>query len=343
MSSNKKNYLENEHMDDIIHKHNVIAMHKDQLQLWDTSTNKAIVTYNTSGWLCQRSRIEIKCNHNIMMVRADETNVDVFKIHTGEKIIRSGLIREFDICDTHMLTLWYNDDIVVTDLETMTGKYYELAKGLCNLRINSTHIVGLNPISKKLKVINHVKKAPVIEILTGSSHSPILINNTHIFMADSYDAYAEIKVYSIKTGKFITDFKVLGSSCKMLLNRINGKICVSTWLSLLDIKIVSIDPDTFEQSTIAIQWVNFAIGTAIAYLTPVPDDPNILWGEGSHYTHEMTVRCDKRITTYKEWEINNCNFKLYAVVLDAMVYIKKMLVKNVISDIADIILEYNRC
>ena len=162
-------------------------------------------------------------------------------------------------------------------------------------------------------------------------------------MADSYDAYAEIKIYSIKTGKFITDFKVLGKSCKMWLNRINGNICVSIWLSLLDIKIVSIDPDTFEQSTIAIRTGDFAIGTAIAYLTPVPDDPNILWGEGSHYTYEMTVRCDKRITTYKEWEINNCNFTLHAVVLDAMVYIKKMLVKNVISDVADIILEYIRC
>lgn len=325
-------------MDESTHKHNVIARHNEKLQLWDTDTNKVLVTYDTTGY-AQAYQAKIKYNRNIMIVTSGFRGLQVFEIYTGKEIKQFENVYQCDICDTHMIILYCTGEVKITNLETMNETNFDLARGLLSMCINSTYVVGTDTVNKKIKILNYTvkQKIPPVEILTGSEYNPILINNKHVFLTNKFETYARVRIFSLDTGKLESDFTTSGSSCTMWLNSINNDVYVSTMQSMQNIKIITINSDTLQQATTFLETGNFAIGSAIAFLTPIPAGPNVAW---SGYTYDMMICCNNKTTIYKGWETNNTYFGIKAVILDEATFTKKILVKNVIPDIANIILGY---
>lgn len=338
-------------MDELITKHNVIAYHNGRLQLWDTGTNKPLVSYDKyelDASYCKNNR-KIKYSNTFMAINIDYNILVVYEIQTGKVINRFKNIFDFNICNTHMITL-SGKKVEITELETMNKTNFSEVCGLCNLCINSKYVVGLDSEHKQLRIFNHVTKEQKMPIPTGSSYCYVLINDKNIFLMETYSQsikYAYIRIFSLDTGKLESEFKinrnyrydedhgVTVGSCNMWLNPVNNNVHVSTLLTSQDVRIINIDSDTLKQTTTCLPTGNFAIGSAIAF---------IMQTSPADYTYDMSITHENgNTTTHKDWKLNGAHFALHATVVDVKSYIKQILVnQHIISDIANIVLDYHQ-
>jgi len=334
-------------MDLSTEKHNVIAIHHNELRLWDTATNKSLVSYGDMGFEYGRLSIkkeEIKCNSYIMMVRFDYGTVHIYDIYTGATIDKLQQVNSFNICDTHMAMSYYGKKqvIEITDLQTMKKMHFNHVIDLHELCINSKHIAGLEFDNRRLKVFDFTKKKPNVPIIdVYTNHNRLIMNKNYIFLMSVYGEHCLVSIISLAKKIFVkNDILIQGGSCRMHLNPINDTVYVSVWRTLSDIQIISFDPQTLKQKAMTYDTGNFAIGTAIATCPAIPDNPHILWGNGANYTDNLIIHHDDKKITYKNWETNNKYFELIKVVLDINTYVKKLLIKHIIPDISIIVLAY---
>lgn len=324
-----------------IMKHNILAVHNDQLQLWDISTNKALITYGglKSHHLCSLDidRDNIKCNNNIMMVKSCQI-LNIYEIYTGVVINRLFHTYGFNICDTHMIIssgFGKNSKVEITCLETMDKKLFCQANDLSKICINSKYVAGLDVQNKRLKVFDHTDTSLILPIIDipNANHDELIMNKSHIFLAHNLYGQCYINVIPLNNSKLIYKFIPDGSSCQMSLNPTNDMVYASTWLALGITQVLSFNTKMVEWTVTDCNTTNVAIGTAVVSGTRPYD-----WQFNGIFN--LDIYSDDGITSYHDWKIGNMFFKIMKVILNYDVYLKEILMGYVISDIANIVSGY---
>ena len=328
-------------------KHNVVALFENKLQLWDTHTNRALVTYQDVKYDASNTidLKNIRCNCSLIIIKFGFDLLNIYDIYKGNTIKKMNRISQFDVCNTHLVTSSYDKNkIVITDLKTMSERSFNIAAKLFRLCINSKYLAGIDIGNNKLVVYDHANMhanmdptKPVYEISTFHTH--VIMNEKHIFTVDKSSGKNSVSIISLETGKTESEFTIGGNNCKIWLNPINNSVYVTALLLNSSITIIKIDPNTLQQTQINHDSYNLAIGTAIAsFYTKRSAESFGYWD--IDYTHNIKIQSDNTNIMNKIWSTQFSHFSMKAVVLDEIEYVKDMLVTYIISDVANIVIKY---
>lgn len=337
-------------------KHNIIVYHENKLQLWDTDTKKPLVTYDFTAYTFNMGQLQnniIRSNNEIIMYALNVSNeIYIYDIFSGRLINKIQGASDFNICDTHM-AIWYysKKTIEITDLNTMKTVSFrddaDYVIDLVELCVNSNFVAGIEPRYKRIKIIDHTIKHPVmcndIHYINGPhATDKLIMNKTHLFCMSKYVDRYKIDIVPLNTMKFKHGIYIDGlCGGRFHLNPINDTVYVTTWLSVSIIKVITLDPELMNTTSVVLKTANIAIGSAIAYIQTNLEDTS----DTTTCARDLNIQCGNKILV-KPWDkIQHKNtydksFNIMKVVLDYRLYFTERLKKYIVPDLVDIIMSY---
>ena len=160
-------------------------------------------------------------------------------------------------------------------------------------------------------------------------------------MSKYVDRY-KIDIVPLNTMKFKHGIYIDGlCGGRFHLNPINDTVYVTTWLSVSIIKVITLDPELMNTTSVVLKTANIAIGSAIAYIQTNLEDTS----DTTTCARDLNIQCGNKILV-KPWDkIQHKNtydksFNIMKVVLDYRLYFTERLKKYIVPDLVDIIMSY---